>query len=93
MARDTTMVIRVDSAIKERFQEIASKRGITMSSLAANVIGEWIANQERVAPFMKDLATGLIEMVKNTSESQIGGLNHEDLVDLQVTLDKFVPKP
>lgn len=93
MAREATMVIRVDSAIKERFQEIATKRGITMSSLAANIIGEWLTNQERVAPFMKDLATGLIEMIKTTSESQIGGANEQDLVDLQVTLDKFVPKP
>lgn len=92
MARDNTLMIRVDDSVKERFQAQANSFGLTMSALGAFVIGEWLSNRERVAPFMENLASGLIEMVKNASESQIGGANEQDLVDLQVTLDKFVPK-
>lgn len=44
-ARDDKVIIRITEDIKLQFQKQAEKRGMTMSSLGAYVIGDWVRGQ------------------------------------------------
>lgn len=44
-ARDDKVIIRITEEMKIQFQKQAEKRGMTMSSLGAFVIGDWMRLQ------------------------------------------------
>lgn len=56
MGRDEKIVIRINSAVKERIQKYADEMGISMSSLCAFIIGSYLRNQESVVqPLLKSM--------------------------------------
>jgi len=46
LLRDAQLMIRMTDSMKFRFQRLADRRGVTMSALAAVVIGSWVDSEE-----------------------------------------------
>lgn len=61
--REAKLAIRLNETIKDRLQEYAESYGLSMSQLAAFIIGSWISNQERIAK-------PLIEQIVNQADEQ-----------------------
>lgn len=72
MAREAKVIIRLDEDVKERLQENADKRGMTMSALGSYILGSWLLEEEHkkqmqleVALAMKDkIISAVVDMEK-----------------------------
>lgn len=92
MARDINLVIRVDGAIKQRLQDEATKRGLTMSFLGAFIIGEWLRNQDRVSPMIENVTQGILEVVKGQFERAGESISDDELNELVGTMTRLSNK-
>lgn len=96
MAREATVVVRMDSEVKERFQNHAAELGITMSALAAFIIGSWMKQQENVVKPMNEMViSGMMDMFKAEMKAQYEEAfegQEEALSEIQTILEKSVKK-
>jgi hypothetical protein len=60
--------VRISEEMLEKVRSQAASHGVTMSALAAWVIGDWILNQEKVGPMMEALAKEMGGMVAGNGE-------------------------
>lgn len=61
--RDVKLVVRLQSDIRDQFQELASAQGVTMSALAAYLIGQHVYQQGRLlGPFMDQMKAELLRL-------------------------------
>lgn len=57
MAREEKIMVRLSKSIKDDFQALAEEHGMTMSALAAYVIGQFVRTQKRVVdPMAQEMA-------------------------------------
>jgi len=64
-ARDEKIMVRLSTDIKNEFQELADEYGMTMSALAAFVIGQFVRTQRRVVePIIEQMAETARQAVK-----------------------------
>lgn len=71
--RDGKLVVRISSNILEKVRVQAEQRGVTMSALAAWVIGEWITQQDRLGPFLEVMGKQLGEVAKEAAQEAVKG--------------------
>jgi len=56
-SRDEKVMIRLSSDVKKEFQTLADEYGVTMSAMAAFVIGQFVRMQRRVVePMVQQMA-------------------------------------
>jgi len=64
-ARDEKVMIRLSSDVKKEFQALANEYGMTMSAMAAFVIGQFVRTQRRVVEPM-------VQQVLDATKQAIG---------------------
>lgn len=74
MARDEKIMVRLSAEIKDEFQRLAEEHGVTMSALAAYVIGQYVRTQRRViepmTQQMAEVARQAIEHVARAAKDE-----------------------
>ena len=66
MARDCKVMIRLHEDVKNDLQVFADEYGLSMSSFAAFVIGQYLRNLKKVqVPFIDSVKTGMLEVIKD----------------------------
>lgn len=73
MARDTKLVVRLSVPMLERIRAQAENRGITMSALAAYVLGEWVIQQDRLVPLMEAIGEEAVKAAKEAAQEAVKG--------------------
>lgn len=69
MARNDTIHVAVRRDVKERLQRLADTYGLTMSALAAYVIGQWVYQQEKVIePLLQDIKAVAVRAVSEAEK-------------------------
>lgn len=69
LAREERIVVKVSYEVKEKFQEYAEAYGLTMSSLAAFVIGQWLNGQEKtIKPIMDKMVLNAVNTDEKMTE-------------------------
>jgi plasmid stability protein len=71
--RDKNLPVRLSNEVLEKVRVQAASHGVTMSALAAWVIGDWILNQEKVGPMMEALAKQMGERIGDGGEESKPG--------------------
>jgi antitoxin component of RelBE/YafQ-DinJ toxin-antitoxin module len=64
LARDEKIVIRLTEDVKNRFQEIAERYGLTISALGSYVIGEYVAKVENNTRMQEKILGKMVDEMK-----------------------------
>jgi antitoxin component of RelBE/YafQ-DinJ toxin-antitoxin module len=70
MAREEKVVARMTAEMKEKIQEIAEDRGITMSALVAYVLGSYVEQEEFKKKLAQQALTNLVPEISNMVKNQ-----------------------
>jgi antitoxin component of RelBE/YafQ-DinJ toxin-antitoxin module len=69
MAREEKVVARMTAEMKEKIQEIAQDRGITMSALIAYVLGSYVQQEEFKKEMTEKALSNLVPEISKMIES------------------------
>jgi len=64
MAREEKIMVRIKQEVKSEFQKRALEYGLTMSALAAYIIGQWVYEQRMLDPLYSQLGDIVKELIQ-----------------------------
>jgi antitoxin component of RelBE/YafQ-DinJ toxin-antitoxin module len=72
MARDCKVMIRLSEDVKNDLQIFAEEYGLSVSSFAAFVIGQYLRNQKKVNdPIIESFKSVVLEVMKDKVNSEL----------------------
>jgi antitoxin component of RelBE/YafQ-DinJ toxin-antitoxin module len=69
MAREEKIMVRIKEEVKNEFQKKANEYGLTMSALAAYIIGQWVYQQRMMDPLYSQLGDKIGELIRRQIEA------------------------
>lgn len=66
--RDAKLVIRMNAGMLEKVRSHSEGRGVTMSALAAWVLGDWVTQQERLQPLLDVVGQEMVKIAQSAME-------------------------
>lgn len=70
--REDKIMIRINGEIKERFSNYCDEYGMTMSAMAAYLIGSFVRQQDQVnAPMMAALKDSMVKIAEQTIQGEV----------------------